>query len=36
MLQKCIRIVDQKISGPQARFSCKDVGGHMISRLTHQ
>ena len=36
LLQKSFSIVDQKIFGPQARFSCKDMGGHVISRLTHQ
>jgi putative ABC transport system substrate-binding protein len=36
LLQKSFCIVDHKISEPWARFSCKDVGGHMISRLTHQ
>jgi hypothetical protein len=35
VLQKSFCIVDHKISEPWARFSCKDVGGHMISRLTH-
>jgi hypothetical protein len=36
VLQKSFCVVDRKISEPWARFSCKDVGGHMISRLTHQ
>jgi hypothetical protein len=25
-------VLDHKISEPWARFSCKDVGGHVISR----
>jgi hypothetical protein len=36
VLQKSFCIADHKISEPWARFSCKDVGGHVISRLTHQ
>jgi hypothetical protein len=32
LLQKSFCIVDHKISEPWARFSCKDVRGHMISR----
>ena len=36
LLQKSFCVLDHKISEPWARFSCKDVRGHMISRLTHQ
>jgi hypothetical protein len=36
VLQKSFSILDHKISEPWARFSCKDMGGHMISRLIHQ
>jgi hypothetical protein len=32
LLQKSFCLPDHKISEPWARFSCKDVGGHMISR----
>jgi hypothetical protein len=32
VLQKSFCLFDQKVSEPWARFSCKDVRGHMISR----
>jgi hypothetical protein len=32
VLQKSFCVLDHKISEPWARFSCKGLGGHMISR----